>query len=163
MSRTSQDIGKKFEKAVEAAFDELKRGYGFNYHKFVDTHAAGNVVASQPSDYLITIPAGLCYLEAKASTTLTKMGKSMLRPSQRRTIKFDAQVLGVPYYILFHSEKTGEVHLLNGAEVLRGERINYKESLIAAKPISEMGKLLKNSFQPLNLSALLTDYRNNYE
>lgn len=159
MSRTGRDIGKKFEKAVETAFDTFKKRYGFNYHKFVDTHAAGNIVAGQPSDYLVTLPSGLCYLEAKASTTTDRLGKSMLRPSQRRTIMMDSQMLGVPYYVLFYAERTKEFHLLDGAEVMRGSRINYKQSLLMKGSLEGLPKFW--GLQPL--SNVISTFKAQYE
>lgn len=163
MSRTGQDIGKKFEKALESAFEDLKKSHGFNYHKFVDTHAAGNVVASQPSDYLVTLPTGLAYLEAKASTKVPRFRQSMLRPAQRRTIMYDSQILGVPYYILFYNEDTDTIDLIDGAESLRSSRINWSKSLLASCKSGDLPSMLEKVFKLECISETLRRYNKEYK
>ena len=163
MSRTGQDIGKKFEKALEGAFEDLKKSHGFNYHKFVDTHAAGNVVASQPSDYLVTLPTGLAYLEAKASTKVPRFRQSTLRPAQRRTIMYDSQILGVPYYILFYNEDTDTVDLIDGAEALRSNRINWSKSLLASCKPGDLSGMFEKVFSLEPLSETLRRYNKEYQ
>lgn len=163
MSRTGQDIGKKFEKALESAFEDLKKSHGFNYHKFVDTHAAGNVVASQPSDYLVTLPTGLAYLEAKASTKVPRFRQSMLRPAQRRTIMYDSQILGVPYYILFYNEDTDTIDLIDGAEALRSSRINWKKSLLASCKSGDLSEMFEKVLSLEPLSETLRRYNKEYK
>lgn len=126
--KTSQQIGKDFEKTLEGVFSSLKNTHSFNYHKFIDTHAAGNIVAAQPSDYLVGIHRTLIFLEAKSSTKEKRLQKSMLRPSQRGAIKYYGMGLDLDYLVLFEHE--GRVDILDGREVMRGSRINYQKSLI---------------------------------
>lgn len=126
--RTSQDIGKDFEKALESVFSALSKTHAFKVHKFVDSHAAGNIVASQPSDYLIGAAEMLFFCEAKASTKQKRFQRSMLRPAQRGAIIHYSIGMMIPYYVLFlHKD---EVHCLSGSEAMKGSRIRYKESLL---------------------------------
>ena len=140
MTKTSQQIGKDFERMVEGVFDSLQRSHGFRYHKFVDSHAAGNLVASQPSDYLVALGSQMAFVEAKASAVEAKLQKAMIRPAQRGAAIMYGQMLRVPYYILFYSEVTQQATLYNGAEAMRGDRLNYKNWWQSAVPFSPKKK-----------------------
>lgn len=114
LSLTSQEIGKRFERDLEACFRGMGKMYGFKWHRFTDTHEAGNVVRSQPSDYLITTSRGLAFMEAKASMTLSRFRPSLLRPDQKGAIRHYAQMLGMPYYVLFRDDVDQRVDVLDG-------------------------------------------------
>lgn len=113
-----QYIGKQWQKKLEAVFKSLTKTHGFEWHRFIDSHDAGNLVQSQPSDYLILLPSGLTFLEAKASSTAKKLRPSMLRPMQRKTVKHWCELLGCPYHFLFHDVTNDKVDLVNGLDVL---------------------------------------------
>lgn len=163
MTKTSQQIGKDFERTLEGVFDSLQRSHGFRYHKFVDSHAAGNLVASQPSDYLVALGSQMAFVEAKASAVETKLQKAMIRPAQRGAAIMYGQMLGVPYYILFYSEVTQEVTLYNGAEVMRGSRVNHENSVLSECSSHLMGEMLSKEWNlgPYNL--MLQRFREEWE
>lgn len=163
MNKTSQQIGKDFERMVEGVFDSLQRSHGFRYHKFVDSHAAGNLVASQPSDYLVALGSQMSFVEAKASAKANRLQKAMIRPAQRGAAIMYGQMLQVPYYILFYSEVTQQVTLYNGAEVMRGDRLNYKNCILSECPSHQMGEMLSKEWNlgPYNL--MLQKFREEWE
>ena len=163
MTKTSQQIGKDFERMVEGVFDSLQRSHGFRYHKFVDSHAAGNLVASQPSDYLAALGSQMVFVEAKASAVETRLHKAMIRPAQRGAAIMYGQMLGVPYYILLYSEATQKVTLYNGAEVMRGSRVNHANSILSVSPAHLMGEMLSTEWNlgPYNL--MLQKFREEWE
>lgn len=128
MTRTSLQIGKDFEKTLQSVFSALSKKYALKWHPFVDSHAAGNTVAAQPSDYLMGIEENLFFLEAKSSIKQKRFQRSMLRPAQRGAILFYAIGMKIPYWIIF--EYLGEVHCLDGAAAMTGSRIAYKDSCV---------------------------------
>ncbi len=128
LMRTSQDIGKDFEKMLEGIFSTLTQTHSFKMHKFVDSHAAGNTVAAQPADYLLASHKGLFYCEAKASTKNKNFQRSMLQPSQRGAILHYGVGLGVPYFILFHHKPY--VYCLDAAKAMKGARAKLEYSTL---------------------------------
>lgn len=163
MTKTSQQIGKDFERMVEGVFDSLQQSHGFRYHKFVDSHAAGNLVASQPSDYLVALGSQMAFVEAKASVVETKLQKAMIRPAQRGAAMMYGQMLGVPYYLLFYSEMTQRVSLYNGAEVMRGSRVNHEKSILSECSSHLLGEMLSREWNlgPCNL--MIKKFREEWE
>lgn len=153
--KSSQDIGKDFEKTLEGVFSYLQKSYGFRYHKFVDSHAAGNIVASQPSDYLVAAGSKMLFIEAKATATNKNFTRGVLRPAQRGAIMMYGQVLKVPYLILFYSEVTGLVSFIDGAKAMVGERVELKSCTFANVKISKLGNYLARHLELKPLSVHL--------
>lgn len=118
-----QEIGKRWERDLEANFRTMQKFFGFKWHRFTDSHEAGNAVREQPADYLVTTPKGLALVEAKASTTLSRFRPSLLRPAQKGAIRHYAQMLGVPYFVLFRDDTSQRVDLLNGKDCLEAKPI----------------------------------------
>ena len=160
--RTSQDIGKSFEKTLESVFSSLQKTHAFRAHKLVDSHAAGNIVASQPSDYLIGAYQQLFYLEAKASSKNKRMTRSALQPAQRGAILNYGQVLQIPYYILFYSEVSGTVHILDGAKIMAGPRTIYPDALIDEVKILDLEFALIQRMKLKPLPEVLKQFTKNY-
>lgn len=156
--RTSQDIGKSFEKTLESVFSSLQKTHAIRVHKLVDSHAAGNIVASQPSDYLVGTYKKLFYLEAKASSKNLRMTRSALQPAQRGAIILYSQMLQIPYYILFHAEKTNTVHLLDGALLMAGKRTVYQDALIDEVPLGELEFALTQRLELKPLAEVLKQF-----
>ncbi len=123
LSFTSQEIGKRFERDLETAFRGMQKEFGFKWHRFTDTHEAGNVVREQPADYLVATPSGLALVEAKASMMLNRFRPSLLRPAQKGAIRHYAQMLGVPYFVLFRDDTDQRVDLLNGKDCLEARPV----------------------------------------
>lgn len=161
--RTSQDIGKGFEKTLQGVFSSLSKTHGFAHHKLTDTAAAGGIVQAQPSDYLVHSGFGVAFLEAKASQTHTKMQMGLLRPAQRGAIKLWAQMLRCPYYIVFHSEKSGEVHILDGAEFTKSGARGYDRALLWSAPLDQLVVGMVRVFNLNPLPGILAEYRRYYE
>ena len=149
--RTSQDIGKDFEKMLEGIFSTLTQTHSFKMHKFVDSHAAGNTVAAQPADYMLARDRSLFFCEAKASTKNKRFQRSMLRPAQRGAILHYGVGLRVPYFILFNHKD--EVHCLDARYALKGKSINYAASLVFKCLLPELqSKLVKYwNLDPINV------------
>jgi hypothetical protein len=132
-------IGKVFEKEMGKVFDLLFAQRLVSYHRLTDTGAAGSIVAEQPSDYLLGLPAGcqnlhegqrLCFLEVKASEEHSTMPKSAVRASQRGAIGRFRFLLEIPYYILFWDAQNGVLQLWDGLAVHDNARID-KQYLLA--------------------------------
>lgn len=134
--RTSQQIGKDFEKTLEGVFSSMRDKYGFMFHKFVDTKAAGNVVASQPADYLIGTPGQLSFMEAKSSDKVPNFRRSMLRPAQRGAIIQYSVGLGIPYHILF--EHKGRVDFISTLNLFEHKKLNVKRVTIFSLPVEAL-------------------------
>lgn len=160
--RTSQDIGKSFEKTLESVFSSLQKTHAFRAHKLVDSHAAGNIVASQPSDYLIGTYQKLFYLEAKASSKNLRMTRAALQPAQRGAIMNYAQVMRIPYFILFHAERTGTVHILDGAIFMAGKRTAYENALIDEVKLANLEVSLIQRLELRPLPAILKQFNEIY-
>lgn len=160
--RTSQDIGKSFEKALESVFSSLQKTHAFRAHKLVDSHAAGNIVASQPSDYLIGTYQKLFYLEAKASSKNLRMTRSALQPAQRGAILNYAQVMQIPYYILFYAEQTETVHIIDGALFMAGKRNVYDNALIDEVGLADLEFSLIQRLELRPLPAILKQFNKIY-
>lgn len=160
--RTSQKIGKDFEKTLGDVFSALQKSYGFRAHVFVDSHAAGNMVAGQPADYLVARVGELFFLEAKASMKNARMTRSALQPSQRGAILSYGQMLGIPYVILFHNEQDGTVHIIDGAEFMRGQRTDYKSSLLAEVPLDTLPDALVEMWSLQPLVEVLNTFRSKF-
>ncbi len=104
------DIGKIFEKELEKVFRSLEESHVLAWHRFPDTGAAGgNILAEQPSDYLLGLPLGsvspfgqrMMLAEAKASEKKASLSKAAMRPSQRRAICVYRMLLQLPYLVFF--------------------------------------------------------------
>lgn len=130
------DIGKVFEKQLEAVFKQLKASHLLGWHRLTDSASAGGAfVGDQPSDYLIGLPPGsrpgqrLFHLEAKASESHSKLQKAMIRPAQRGAINFYGKLLQMPYTILFWDVKGSRLELWSGVEALSSSRSKaYEQS-----------------------------------
>ena len=155
--RTSQDIGKDFEKTLESVFSALTQSHAFKVHKFVDSHAAGNIVASQPSDYLLACEGTLFFCEAKASTKHKRFQRSMLRPAQRGAIMHYGMGLNNPYFILF--QYRDEVHCLDAVGALAGSRINYDAALLFQCKTSELKEKLVTHWSLTDIKTMINNIR----
>lgn len=121
----SADIGKVFENEIRKVFAALKASHLLGCQRFSDSGAAGSLVAAQPSDYLVGFPPGsrlrcdqlMAFVEVKASEVHHTLGKSMVRPEQRKAINWFRKLLGIPYYILFWDSQMGVIQLWDGIAV----------------------------------------------
>lgn len=155
-------IGGVFEKEMVQVFKLLFTQRLVSYHRLTDTAAAGSVVAEQPSDYLLGLPAQcqnlhegqrLCFLEVKASEKHHSMPKDAVRPSQRGAIGRFRALLGIPYYILFWDAQEGVIQLWDGMAVHDTARINKQFLLATWTAVGVINKLQKQ-----RVVDLLVDY-----
>lgn len=163
MKKTSQAIGSDFEKTLRGVFSSLSKSHGFTHHKLTDTAAAGSMVAAQPSDYLVYSGGEVAFLEAKASQTHNKMQMGLLQPAQRGAIKMWAQMLRCRYYIVFHSEKTDEAHILDGAEFLKSGARGYSRALLWSAHLDDLPQGMIRVFNLDPIHSVLSQYRSYYE
>lgn len=143
-------IGKVFEKEMVEVFKMLFLQRLVSYHRLTDTGAAGSIVAEQPSDYLLGLPAQcqnlhegqrLSFLEVKASEKYHSMPKDAVRPSQRGAIGRFRALLGIPYYILFWDAQDGVIQLWDGMAIHDNARIDKKFLLATWPNIGVINKL----------------------
>lgn len=159
--RTGRDIGQAFQHDLQGVFKALKADYGFAWRRLTDTGAAGNMVEGQPSDYLVTARGHLAYCEAKASTTSKKFRPSMLQPAQRQAILQEGGMLDIPYYIVFYSEITGTVDVIDGTDVLKDGFSKQYPTLAQAAKADLKEELRAVWFLPSKASTLET-FRSRY-
>ena len=142
-------IGKVFENELTKVLKLLKETHLVGYHRLADTGAAGNMIASQPSDYLVALPPGsrspladqrMFFLEVKASEIETSLKKDMIRPSQRGAVGSFRVLLNIPYLILFWSSATGDMELWDGVAV-QDARINRAHRLAVWRNTGVINKL----------------------
>lgn len=158
---TPQQIGKRFERDLNEAFRVLQKRFGFAWHRFTDTHEAGNVVREQPSDYLVTTPGGLVFVEAKASEVYDHFIPSLLRPSQKGAIKQYAQMLEVPYYVLFRSDSDGRVDWINGKSCLAATR-SKRVPVIASTRKKDLSEFLAEAWGLKPIRVVIKKYNLRY-
>lgn len=146
-------IGKVFEKEMVIVMRMLFEQRLFSYHRLTDTGAAGSIVAEQPSDYLIGLPPGstglldsqrLAFLEVKASEEHSKLGKAMVRASQRRAIACFRHLLQIPYYILFWDAQNGVIQLWDGQAVMT-DRLEKAHMLASWEGVGVINKLRRQA------------------
>lgn len=144
------DIGKIFEKELEKVFRSLEESHVLAWHRFPDTGAAGgNILAEQPSDYLLGLPLGsvspfgqrMMLAEAKASEKKASLSKAAMRPSQRRAICVYRMLLQLPYLVFFWDASSGVMQVWDGAGVVGEDRINPKFILFSADDVGSGLKL----------------------
>lgn len=142
---TAQQIGRRFEADLQANFRTAQKLFGFAWHRFVDSKEAGNVVRTQPSDFLVTTSRGLALVEAKASTTVDHFVPSLLRPSQRQAIRHYGQMLNMPCFVLFRSDLDKRVDLLDGKLCLSATR-SKRVPAIASTRAKDFSKFLAEAW-----------------
>jgi hypothetical protein len=145
------DIGKIFEKELEKVFRSLEESHVLGWHRFPDTGSAGgNIIAEQPSDYLLALPAGslsphagqrFVLAEAKASEKKSSLSKASMRPSQRRAISVYRLLLQLPYLVIFWDATEGVMQVWDGAGVVDEARINPRFILFQADDVGSGLKL----------------------
>jgi hypothetical protein len=122
------DIGKLFEKEFVKALRSLRDSHLLGWHRLTDTGAAGNVVAEQPSDYLLAVPPGaalpgsdqrMAFCEAKASEVNAKLTKAAMKPAQRGAIAHFRMLLTIPYLVVFYDATGGKLQIWDGAAVMK--------------------------------------------
>lgn len=155
-------IGKVFEGEMVIVMRMLFEQRLVSFHRLTDTGAAGSIVAEQPSDYLLGLPAGcknlqegqrLCFLEVKASEKHSTMPKDAVRPSQRGAIGRFRFLLGIPYYILFWDSQKGVIQLWDGIAVHDTVRIDKRYLLATWTNVGVINRL-----QRQRVVDLLADY-----
>jgi hypothetical protein len=156
--KNNAEQGNEFEVFLRNTFSSLKKTYGLSYHRFVDTRAAGNVVASQPSDFLVGVDGTLFYVEAKTSVE-ENFSRSMLRPHQRKAILFDSKLLNIPYWILFWSVTDQRVSVIDGVKAMEGTRINIENCAVKCTR-EELSDLLIKMWNPTTMKELLVRSKN---
>lgn len=142
-------IGKVFENELTKVFNILKAKHLVAWHRLTDSAAAGNLVAAQPSDYLVGFPPGsqllndqrLVFLEAKASESYGGLKKAMVKAPQRGAIGSYRLVLGIPYLLLFWDAQAGNMELWDGIGVMRDTKININDRLAVWPNVGVINKL----------------------
>lgn len=127
------DIGKVFEKELEKVFRSLEKSNLLGWHRFVDTGTAGGMVAAQPSDYLMMLPADsqsplsgqrMLFVEAKASEKKPALTRAAMQPSQRRAISLYRMMMQIPYLVFFWDAEQGVMQIWDGEAVIGEGRVD---------------------------------------
>lgn len=137
----SADIGKIFEKQLERqVLEPLNKARLVEWHRFVDSHTAGNIVLPQPSDYLLGLPPGsstlkgcnqrVVFFEAKASDKHETLQKSAVSSDQRGAIQRWRMLLDVPYLVIFYSAAANAVEIWDGKSIIEGSRLKKDSRLV---------------------------------
>lgn len=156
MSKKADDkLGYEFEKEVQDILKDLQTKYPLFWHRFLDSKSAGRLVASQPSDFLVTAKDRPTYLlEAKASCekkSLASCAKSHIRPSQIGMHKKWHRA-GNPSLFIFYCEIDNRVELWDGEYVTgcisNNERMNILGGghLLAVCDYFKLNEMLMNYF-----------------
>ena len=108
---------KGLEDAVSSYMKALQRAYPIFFHRFADSRAAGNLIADQPSDFLVAAKGqGMTLLEAKFSEvhdTLRSCFSGAVTANQLASARL-AHRAGQRYLILFYSSCAGQFELWPG-------------------------------------------------
>lgn len=62
-----EKLGAWFEDELKPIFKNMQEHMGLYYHRFIDSKAAGNLVADQPADFMLKTKKGAFLIEVKAS------------------------------------------------------------------------------------------------
>lgn len=155
----AKDIGKLFEKELEACFRILKEQFLLGWHRLPDTGAAGgNIIQAQPSDYLLMLPPGsrvfgdgqrVVFLEAKASEKKGSLTRAAMQPSQRSAVALYSGVLRLPYLIFFYDAQDGALEVWEGVSVLGAGRMDPEHRLARFSNVGTGAKLNRDLLSTL--------------
>ena len=152
MTNKKEDInlGYELEDELKKVFKVVQSNHPFFWHQFVDTKAARNFVAAQPSDFMVaSLHSEVYLLEAKASVlkkSLASCAKSAISPSQIGMHKKWHRA-GNKSLFIFFCEIDDTVELWDGKYVVDcisdGERMNVLggEHLVAKCSYFELEKM----------------------
>ena len=126
MSKHTGDgrVGSEFEDALKTAFDNIKKKFKFDFHRYTDSKAAGRMVAPQPGDFQICFKDDkssnhVIIVEAKASEekeSLRACASGHIRPQQVGKHKAWMRAGGSAQF-WFYCEATGMVEIWDSAHV----------------------------------------------
>jgi hypothetical protein len=107
---------KILETEIEDHLKAYQRLHPIFYHRFPDSRAAGNLIADQPSDFLVADKRGMILLEAKFSEVHDSLRSSFsgaVSPGQIASARL-AHRAGQRYLFLFYSSSSGFFELWPG-------------------------------------------------
>lgn len=127
-------VGYEFEDQLKKVFSNLKNKRPFDFHRFLDSKAAGRIVAPQLADYMISFKDAkssnhVIIVEAKASEeveSLRSCASSHILPQQIGKHKAWLRSGGSGLF-LFYCEATAEVEVWLSSDVV--------EARSAGKPL----------------------------
>ncbi len=133
-------VGYEFEDKLKSVFGEIKKKRPFDFHRFLDTKAAGRVVAAQLADYMISFKDDkscnhVIIVEAKASEeneSLRSCASGHILPQQIGKHKSWLRSGGSGLF-LFYCEMTGEVEVWDSKDIV--------EARSAGKPLDTKKRL----------------------
>lgn len=118
-------VGYEFEDILKDTFNEIKKRYKFDFHRFSDTKSAGRYLAPQPGDFLISFiddksSNHAIIVEAKASEeheSLRACAASAIRSEQMGKLRAWLRSGGSGQY-WFYCESSGLVEIWDGRHVV---------------------------------------------
>lgn len=143
------NIGKYFEKKVQASLKTLQETSPVFYYRFPDATSARNAFTAQPADHMIAYNGTVLLIEEKASDVHESLisGASSLIKKKQAAMHTKWLRSGNKSIYLFYSTLTGVVDVWDGAYVsnqrVKGQRIKLEEGLITCGPIKELTKVLR--------------------
>ena len=120
----SEKLGSWFEGHVQEELAYFQECKPLMFHRFPDSKAAGNLIAVQPSDYLVGTPLDAFLLECKASKTHESLkGCLASNVTKEQAVKhFLWHRCKHSSLFVFISVKTGMVEMWNGQYVAEHRR-----------------------------------------
>lgn len=156
MAKSNDDgrVGYEFEAELKRVFEKIKKRHKFDYHRYLDSKAAGRLVSPQPGDFQI------CYLdtdsvnhviivEAKGSEekeSLRECASSHIRPQQIGKHKSWMRAGGQAMF-WFYCESDGIVEFWNSQYVCQqrsaGEPLELRERIKVIDYLDLENEILK--------------------
>jgi len=121
------------EAEIDKFLAERQRKSATMYHRFYDTHSAGNYLPGQPADFLIINNGRTYFIEAKFSEvhdSLKNCFSGAVQPTQTASARLAVRA-GAQYYFLFYSKPVQQFELWEGNYCFekrsRGERLELPQ------------------------------------
>ncbi len=133
---------KKFEEDVQGYFQKRMETDRMVYHRFYDTHSAGNLLPNQPADHLIETPCHTILLETKysdAHPSLRACFSSMVSDTQIAHMQVWMRAQKIPLILFRGIEK---LELWEGGHCVscrhRSRRLDPAHMLKSGRTIKEI-------------------------
>lgn len=136
--------GKSLESCFQAAakaWCSANRGF---FHRFTDTHAAGNLVQPQPGDFLLCLYGAALLVECKSTSKGSPLKRLLTSETAKKQLGKHRlwQRSYSPSGYLWADVTTGEAHWYDGADVIRAMDDKGKAVALWTGKLEQMDHLL---------------------
>lgn len=141
---------KVLEDDVAAYFQRRAEREAMGYHRFYDTHAAGNFLPHQPGDHLVVVNGLAVLIETKCSekyASLYSCFSGMVKPEQIGSMIYWERA-GAHYFVVFKSTLDIDTpyELWLGADLVEARKSGKR----LKEPV-KTGRSLSDLFEPLRI------------